>query len=53
MGRKKKEEETVVEVVEEEEVVEVESNVEQHLDQDPNDPRNVPPAETGFSLNDE
>ncbi len=26
-------------------------NVEQHLEVDPNDPRRVPPAETGFSLN--
>lgn len=25
----------------------------QHLDKDPNDPRRVPPAETGFSLNED
>jgi len=51
MGRKKKEVEEVVV----EEVVEVqnESNTTQHLDRDPNDPRNVPPAETGFSLDNE
>ncbi len=24
-----------------------------HLDRDPNDPRRVPPAEVGFSLNDD
>lgn len=52
MGRAKKVENEVEEVVE---VVEVQNgdNVTQHLDVDPNDPRNVPPAETGFSLNDE
>lgn len=28
-------------------------NTVQHLDVDPNDPRRVPPAETGFSLNED
>lgn len=50
MGRPKKVKEEVIEV---EEVVKVEtSNVVQHLDRDPNDTRNLKPAETGFSLND-
>lgn len=48
MGRTKKVEEVVEEVVEV-----VDSNVTENLDVDPNDPRNVKPAETGFSLNDE
>lgn len=52
MGRSKKTEVKVEEVVE---VVERQNgdNVTQNLDVDPNDPRNVKPAETGFSLNDE
>lgn len=52
MGKPKKVENEVEEVVE---VVEVQNsdNITQHLDRDPNDPRNVPPAETGFSLDDE
>ena len=45
---KKKE---VVEEVVEEVVVQNEDNTVQHLDRDPNDPRNQKPGEPGVSLN--